>query len=181
LRSLYLLRHAKSSWDDPNLTDFDRPLSPRGHSAAEAMSKHFRETGIDPQRILCSPSRRTRQTLEHLTPALATRGNRRENRNGVVFEPAIYEAAPRDLLALIRSTPRQASSLLLIGHNPGLASLAHSLLAPDQHDPSLEHLLRKYPTGALATIQLPEGDWEDLRPGSGHLRSFVRPRDLSAP
>lgn len=177
MRSLYLLRHAKSSWDDPTLADFDRPLSPRGHRAAEAMSKHFGETGIYPQRILCSPSRRTRQTLEHLTPALGTRGNR----DGVAFEPAIYEATPRDLLALIQSTPGQASSLLLIGHNPGLASLALSLLAPDQHDPSLAQLLRKYPTGALATIQFPEEGWQDLRPGRGRLLSFVRPRDLSAP
>ena len=177
MKSLYLLRHAKSSWDDPTLNDFDRPLSPRGHRAAEAMAKHFQETGIHPQRILCSPSLRTRQTLEYLTPASATQGSR----DGVAFEPAIYEATPQDLLALIQSTPGQASSLLLIGHNPGLASLAHSLLAPDPQDASLDHLLRKYPTGALATIQLPEDDWVDLRLGSGHLLSFVRLRDLPSP
>jgi phosphohistidine phosphatase len=177
VKTLYLLRHAKSSWDDPSLSDEERPLSSRGRMAATAMAHHFRREGVAPHLVLCSPSIRTRQTLDRLIPVLGDPGNG----GTVVFEPAIYEATPHHLLELIRSTPPGASSLLLIGHNPGLAFLASSLLAPDGHDASLAHLQRKYPTGALATFQFPDGEWRSLRPGSGRLLSFVRPRDLPTP
>jgi phosphohistidine phosphatase len=174
MKTLHLLRHAKSSWDDPSLSDEERPLSPRGRRAATAMAHHFQEKRMAPDRVLCSPSLRTRQTLDYLIPVLGSP----ENGGDVVFEPVIYEASPHELLELIRSTPPETSSLLLIGHNPGLASLAASLLAPNGHDASLSQLRRKYPTGALATFHLPGGEWKSVRPGSGRLLSFVRPRDL---
>ena len=177
MKILYLLRHAKSSWDDPLLADEERPLSPRGRRAATAMAHYFRRDGVAPDRILCSPSLRTRQTLDHLVPVLTGPGNG----GAVRFEPAIYEAAPQHLLKLIQTTSPGIPSLLLIGHNPGLASVAEHLLAPDGHDASLAHLQRKFPTGALATFQFPDGEWESLRPGSCRLLSFVRPRDLPAP
>ena len=177
MKTLYLLRHAKSSWDDPSLSDEERPLSPRGRRAATAMAHHLRRERVAPDRILCSPSLRTRQTLDHLGPVLMSP----ENGGAVRFEAAIYEAAPHQLLALLQSTPPEISSLLLIGHNPGMASLAASLLAPGGHDASLVHLQRKYPTGALATFQFPHVEWDALRPGSCRLLSFVRPRDLPAP
>jgi len=177
VKTLYLLRHAKSSWDDPSLSDEERPLAPRGRRAATAMAHHLRREGVAPDRILCSPSLRTRQTLDHLAPVLMGPGNA----GAIRFEPAIYEAAPHQLLALLQSTPPEMSSLLLIGHNPGMASLAVSLLSPDGHDASLAHLQRKYPTGALATFQFPHAEWDALRPGSCRLLSFVRPRELPAP
>jgi phosphohistidine phosphatase len=176
VKTLYLLRHAKSSWDDPSLSDEERPLSPRGRRAATTMAHHLQQEGVAPDRVLCSPSLRTRQTLDHLLSVLTGPGKR----GAVAFEPAIYEATPQDLLELIRSTPPEISSLLLIGHNPSMASLAESLLAPDGHDASLAHLQRKYPTGALAAFQFAHGDWESLGPGSCRLLSFVRPRDLSS-
>lgn len=169
-RIIHLLRHAKSSWDDPGLADLHRPLAPRGRRAAEAMRRYLEEEDILPDLILCSPARRTRQTLEGIAGAV----------KGVPVrvEEGIYFAGELAVLGLLRSLPEGCGSVLVIGHNPTFEELAMELLDPDaDHDPSLRRMASKYPTGALATLEGP-ASWSELEPGRCRLVSFVRPKDV---
>ena len=152
MKRLYLLRHAKSSWDDASLDDHDRPLSGRGRRAADAIGRHLREHDIVPDLVLCSSAARTRETLARI------------GLDGTI-ERELYGASAYALLARVRALPPAAGSVLLIGHNPGIHDLAFALTGqPDE----------KYPTGALATIEL-----DDWAARSGRLIAFVRPRELA--
>ncbi len=168
MKRLYLLRHAKSSWDDPTLADRDRPLAPRGRRAAKVMAKHLGRKGISPELVLCSPSTRTRQTLKRLTPGLGKKAD-------VQIEPELYAAPARDLLEVLRKVPDEVESVMLIGHNPGIQDLALSLASAGSEIPRLRS---KFPTAALATLEL-DGTWRELAPGSAELVSMVRPKELS--
>ncbi len=113
--TLYLLRHAKSSWDEPGLADFDRPLSRRGRRNAALLAAHLREESIDPEIVLCSPARRARETAELL------------GLEGVQFEDDLYGAGTADLGRRLTALPHSVASAILIGHNPGLEGLGHEL------------------------------------------------------
>ena len=123
MKRLYLLRHAKSSWDDPTLADHDRPLAPRGRRAAKVMAEHLGRKGIAPELVLCSPSRRTRQTLKRLVPALGKSAD-------VQIEFPLYAAPEADLLEVLHEVPDEVESVMLIGHNPGIQDLGLSLARP---------------------------------------------------
>lgn len=166
-RRLYLLRHAKSSWDEPDLSDRERPLAKRGRKACKLLRAHLREARVRPDAVICSPARRTVETLAAISKALP---------KGVDTwsEERIYEAAPPELLDLVKETNAAYGSLLLIGHNPGIEGLA-LLLAGDGE--ALPALRAKYPTGALATLEF-SGAWTDLGPGAALLDDFVQPKDL---
>jgi phosphohistidine phosphatase len=168
MKRLYLLRHAKSSWDDPTPADHDRPLAPRGRRAAKVMAKHLGRKGISPELVLCSPSTRTRQTMKRLAPGLGTNAD-------VQIEPELYAAAARDLLDVLQRVPDEVKSVMLIGHNPGIQDLAMSLASAGSEIPRLRS---KFPTAALATLEL-NGTWRELVPGSAELVSFVTPKQLS--
>jgi len=170
MKLLYLLRHAKSSWDDPDLDDFDRPLNKRGRKAAKAMALYFRHAGILPQAVLCSPAKRTRETLKHLMPVLG--------QVPVQFDRRIYEASYQTLLLCLADLPSEAGSVLLVGHNPGLERLALYLMSDQGHGPGAERLQDKYPTGSLAVLSAPAVKWDELKVGSCRLDDFVRPADL---
>jgi phosphohistidine phosphatase len=165
---LYLLRHAKSSWDDPALADHDRPLAKRGRRAAKLIATHIRDEGIAPDLVLCSSSRRTRETLERIERALP-----RDTTTEI--EEELYGATAEHLLGRLRELPGEVESALLIGHNPALQTLALDLAARGE---GLELLRAKFPTAALATVELPGGAWAELNPGDGELVAYVRPRDL---
>ncbi len=168
MKRLYLLRHAKSSWDDPTLADSDRPLAPRGRRAAKVMAGHLRRKGISPELVLCSPSRRTRQTLKRITPSLRKKAD-------VQIEPALYAASAATLLEELHEVPDEIDSLMLIGHNPGIQDLALSLARAGSESPRVRS---KFPTAALATLEL-DATWRELVPGSAELVSFVTPKELS--
>jgi phosphohistidine phosphatase len=167
MKYIYLLRHAKSSWKDPGLSDHDRPLAGRGRRAAETIARHMREQGIDPDLVLCSTARRARETLERIEPALGTRR--------VAVEPQLYAATAETLLARLRRVPDPVGSVILIGHNPGMQQLALCLARPG---PERRELEAKYPTAALATLAFPGTTWRTLDRGMADLVGFVRPRDL---
>jgi phosphohistidine phosphatase len=167
MKTVYLLRHAKSSWEDPNLDDADRPLAPRGREAATRIAAHMRERGIAPQLVICSPALRARQTLEGLGNAI---GDAR-----VETDPAIYDAHESDLLEALRKVEPEVESTMMIGHNPSMERLALLLAAEGA---LLDDLRRKYPTGALATLTFEVADWGEVKAGRGELTEFVRPRDL---
>jgi phosphohistidine phosphatase len=165
---LLLLRHAKSSWDDPALADAERPLAPRGRRAAAALGARLarRRTRID--RVLCSPSQRTRETLAllGLDPKVP-----------VTFAPALYLASARTLLGRLQRLPPRVRSVLVIGHDPGLDQLVQSLLA-EGRPKALRRYAGGFKTGALAELRIPDDGWRALRPGSAVLERFTRPKDL---
>ena len=149
---LYLLRHAKSSWDDPALADHDRPLAPRGRKAAKAIGAYLHEHDIEPELVLCSSAARTRQTLE------------RVGLTGQI-EDTLYGAGASALLARLHEVPDDVASVMLIGHNPGMQQLAFDLAGLDD----------KFPTAALATLEC--DGWSDLE--RAELVDYVKPRDLA--
>lgn len=169
-KTLLLLRHAKSSWDDPGLDDFDRPLARRGREAAPHMGAEMVRRGWLPERALVSPSSRTRQTWELVAAELPAPVP-------AAFERAIYEAPAGRILDAIRETPEEVSALLAVGHNPGLEDLAAILAAPGSDADSLARLGEKFPTAALARLTF-AGAWADLGPGGARLEALVRPKDL---
>lgn len=172
MKLLYLLRHAKSSWDDPDISDFDRPLNKRGRKAAKLMAQYFRENHFQPGAVLCSPAKRTRETLKHMMPAL--------HGTEITLDRRIYEASYQTLLLCLADLPAELPSVLLIGHNPGIERLALYLMNDLGHGPGAARLQDKYPTGSLAILSVPAEDWGSLKVGSGRLDDFVRPADLDA-
>jgi len=170
MKTIYLLRHAKSSWDDPDLADVDRPLSKRGKAAAAAMARHLAATGIAPGLVLCSPARRTRATLERVMPGLG-------RETPAVIEERLYQADAGALLRRLRGLDEAIASVMLIGHNPAIEELA-SRLADGGDADALARLAAKFPTGALAVLETDVVGWRDLGAGGARLAAFVRPRDL---
>ena len=163
-RVLHLLRHAKSSWDDQGLADHDRPLASRGRKAAKRIAKHLRSEGIAPSLVLCSSSRRTRETLERIRPD-----------GDVQIERDLYGASAPELLERLRRVPDTTESVMLIGHNPAIQDLTLELAGRGDR---LEDVERKFPTCALATLELSNG-WSELEAGSAELVGFVGPKDLT--
>lgn len=170
VKLLYLLRHAKSSWDDPALADHERPLAPRGRRAAARIAEHLSSQGIRPALILCSSSRRTRETLEPVAAVLPDVPTQ--------VEADLYGAGEGTLLERLHRLPGPADSVLLIGHNPGLQDLALALAGGGDAE-TLARLRAKMPTAALATLSAPVTRWRDLTPGGAALAAFVVPRELS--
>ena len=166
MRTLYLLRHAKSSWAEPTLPDGERPLAPRGRRDAKRIAKHLVRLEIQPGLVLCSSAVRTRETLELL--ALDTRST-------VRLEDELYGASAERLLERIHLVPAATASVMVIGHNPGLQELA-LLLAGDGAD--LDRLEEKFPTAALATLTLPKTAWSQVEPGAAALTAYVVPKQL---
>lgn len=167
MKILYLLRHAKSSWDDPALADFDRPLAPRGTEATAAIADHMRERGIAPELVLCSPAVRAKLTLEGLGDAV---GSAR-----VEFDRDLYEATETDLLAAVHHVAPDVASVLLVGHNPSIQRLALLLCEEGER---LDDLRAKYPTAALATLSIDAPEWHRVRMGGAELTDFVKPKEL---
>jgi phosphohistidine phosphatase len=165
---VWLLRHAKSSWDDPGLEDRDRPLAPRGEGAADLMRAYLVAEGIRPALVLCSSAMRTRQTLARVLPAL---GPELEVR----IESSLYTFDAEHLLDRVRAIPEDVASVMLIGHNPAMEELAVMLADRGER---LGQLAQKYPTGALAEIDLPMGSWHNAGTTPGELTRFVVPQEL---
>jgi phosphohistidine phosphatase len=167
-KRLFILRHAKSSWDDPGLADHERPLAPRGRRAVEAIAAHVNAAGIAPELVLCSSARRTRETLE----GVAVGGEH-------VIESDLYGASCEEVLERLHRVPEEVGSVMLVGHNPTLQALVLRLSDGDAAaDAShLAEVRRKFPTGALATLTF-DGTWEELSPRSARLASYVRPKSL---
>jgi phosphohistidine phosphatase len=160
-KRLLLLRHAKSSWDDPALDDHDRPLAARGRKAAKLIGAYLRAEHVQICLVLCSSARRARETLD----LIAAPGE-------IQIERELYDASADQLLERLRRVPDEVAAVMLIGHNPAIQDLAVSLVAGVS-----ELATRKFPTGALATLTL-TGPWRALEPRHAQLAAFVRPREL---
>jgi phosphohistidine phosphatase len=171
MKTILLLRHAKSAWDSVALSDHDRPLNRRGERSAAVMGDHLVAVGPRPDLILCSTAMRTRQTLAPLVKALGLPAP------PISLEKELYLASEDALLERLQALSEETQTVLLIGHNDGIGQLA-GMLAGRGPEPALGQLREKYPTGALATLRLPRGPWTALKPGACELLAFVRPRDL---
>jgi phosphohistidine phosphatase len=163
MKRLHLLRHAKSSWDDPDLPDHERPLAPRGEKAARRIAEHVRREGIRPELVLCSTALRARQTLAALLSVLAGDVEIR-------VEATLYGAGVTQVLARVREVDESVGSVLVVGHNPTLHELA--LVLTERRD-----ALERFPTGALATVAFTV-PWAQLASGGATLEALVVPREL---
>ncbi len=171
MKKLTLLRHAKSSWDDPVDRDFDRPLNKKGKRAAAVMGRFIRSKGLSFDQILASPAVRVIETLENVEEA---RGRAMEP----TWDRKIYLASSATLLDVLRGANAEAGHVLLVGHNPGLEDLIFDLVPDDGSSPARDEVETKYPTAALAEMTLAIDGWADIVEKCGSLDRFTRPRDL---
>jgi phosphohistidine phosphatase len=165
-----LLRHAKSSWKDEALSDFERPLNKRGCMSALRMGEEMRRLGTTFDRVVASPAKRVTETLELLQEGYGSA-------LPVRFEPRVYEAPLQALLDIIRETDEEAQSVLIVGHNPAFARLAIYLTRAD--DPLYLTVAGHYPTGGFFLAELPISTWEAVEPGTGRVLQFLKPRELA--
>jgi len=168
MKTIYLLRHAKSSWDDPLLTDFDRPLNSRGRRACKAIRARLAELEAPPQMVLCSTALRAEETLQRILPAFSAAPP-------VGMERGLYLASARKLLARLHRLDDEIDTAMLLGHNPGLERLIGLLIGPagsEAREPP-----EKFPTGALAVLKTAESRWRDVKGGGARLVELWTPRD----
>lgn len=162
MKSIFLLRHAKSSWDDPSRSDHERSLNQRGRRAARQMGEFAAEKNIVPERIICSTAVRTQETAEIFLTA-----------SGIEVEmfstDRVYEASAGELFDLLAESDDMANSVLLIGHNPGIADLVYRLTGN----------VETVPTATLISISTDAKNWSDLVPDCGQLEGIYRPKELA--
>jgi len=167
VKTLGLLRHAKSDWNDMSLRDFDRGLNNRGKRGAAVMGGHIREHGVAWDLLLASPAERVKRTLD------ATR-----LRAPVAYDEHIYLADSDALLEVLRGVEGDPAAVMLVGHNPGLQELIFDLVAPEHENELFAAVSEKFPTAAFAELELAIDRWADCAPGCGQLVHLARPRDL---
>ena len=167
MHRLLLLRHAKSSWDQPDLADHDRPLAPRGRRAAAAVGEHLRGLAEPPQLVACSSAARTVETLQRIRSALPSN-------TSVTVEEQLYAAEADELLAYVRRLPSTVTCVLLIAHNPGIGDLA-VMLVGDGDSAARAAMATKFPTAALAHLAIDE-QWSTVEPGAAILEEYWTPR-----
>jgi len=168
--TLSLLRHAKSSWSDPRLKDFERPLNDRGESAAPRMGAFMARRGIMPELILCSTAVRARQTLNLVLPHL-------KGAPELVYEDALYLASSATMLKRLHKVGPEVRHAMLVGHDPGMHTLAVELAGSGSVD-DLARLAEKFPTAGLAVMVFDVDAWPEVHWGSGRLKLFTAPRRL---
>ena len=161
MKTLYLLRHAKSSWNYPELEDFERPLNKRGRTDLPLMGKVLKQLKVKPDLILASPATRAAMTAKIISEYL----NMDERK--LKFDTSIYEADPTSLLQLLRRMPKEIDSLILIGHNPALTSLANILA---------NHQVSNIPTAGCYAINFNISDWSKINEKMGHFTFFEFPK-----
>ena len=163
MKTLLVLRHAKSSWSDPALDDHDRPLNKRGRRDGPRMGALVREYGLIPDVVISSDAARAQLTAEAVVEAARYAGEIR-------LDPHLYMASPADILSVLQTVQEKAETVMIVGHNPGLEELVAQLTG-EQED---------LPTAALAQIVLPIDQWRDLtRSTRGTLMGHWRPKDLT--
>lgn len=162
MKTLYLLRHAKSSWDDPALKDFDRPLNKRGLKAAPKLGAYMLKEKLRPDVVLSSPALRAKQTTTMVCEAAGLSGL-------INFDERIYEASVQRLFEIVAGFDKGISTAMMVGHNPGFEELLAALTGESQ----------RMPTAAFACINLKIEKWSDVTGGCGKLKWLVKAKDLS--
>lgn len=162
MKSLLILRHAKSSWGDPSLSDHDRPLNKRGKKDAPRMGELLREEDLLPDLIICSTARRARETAEIVAEASACEGEIQTIRD-------LYAAGPEAYIEILSALTDDYQTVMVVGHNPGLEELLYELTGE----------LQPLPTAALAQVRLPIQSWQEVEDAEiGELVGYWRPKEL---
>jgi phosphohistidine phosphatase len=154
------MRHAKSSWDDPDLSDFERPLNNRGLITAPFMGEVMKRNNFTPETIVSSPAMRARQTAELVKNSASFEA-------GIRFDERIYEASPLRLLEVVSDISDEYDSAMIVGHNPGFENIVRVLTGK----------LESMPTAALAVVDLEIDSWQEINAETGKLRKFIRPKE----
>lgn len=165
MKRLILTRHAKSAWDDPTMADHDRPLNERGKAAAADLGQWLASRDYVPQQVLCSDALRTRKTWSGVAPALP-------GSPVLDLKPALYHAGADVMLAVLRHA--SADTVMIIGHNPGIAEFAAKLVKT----PPLNPEFNRYPTGATLVVDFVASNWADVGFGAGAVVDFIVPREI---
>ena len=166
-KRLILTRHAKSSWDDPLTPDHDRPLNERGKMAAADLGQWLASRGYVPDEVFCSDALRTRKTFSGIAPALPGAPT-------LELKPSLYHAGPDVMLAVLRHA--KSETVMLIGHNPGIAEFAARLVTRAPINPEFA----RYPTGATLVVDFMIDDWKDVNYGTGATLDFIVPKEIVA-
>ena len=164
MRTLYLVRHAKSDWSNTSLDDFDRPLNKRGHSNAPLMGRILREIGVEPDLIVSSPALRAITTAQLLAKEV------RYDQEKIVTDKQIYEASVKTLINVISKQPALLKALMFVGHNPGLTAFANYISDFDADN---------VPTTGVVCIQFKMDDWKNLESTTGRLVFFHYPKEFT--
>lgn len=172
MKTLTILRHAKSGWDAQVERDFDRPINARGRRGAEVIGQWLKRQGLPVDRIVASPAVRVTETLDIFQPAAGIDAIEPH------WDRRIYLASSATLIDVIRDTGKDAQHLLIAGHNPGLEDLILELVPENADDELRAKVEEKLPTSALARLELDIADWRDLDTKSARFVQFIRPRDL---
>jgi phosphohistidine phosphatase len=167
MKTLGLLRHAKSDWNDMSLRDYDRGLNDRGKRGAALMGRHIRAHGVPWDLILASPAERVKRTLEATRLEIPVR-----------WEEQVYLASSDALIELLKGLDGHPTAVLVAGHNPGLQELIFDLVAPENENKLFDKVFEKFPTATFAVLELAIDRWADSKPGCGKLVHLARPRDL---
>lgn len=173
MKRLCLLRHAKSDWSDPASDDFNRPLNARGEKAADFMAGYIANSPYRPDAVLCSTAKRAMQTFAPLAKRLG-------KTVPVKYRDELYHAMPDAMLDEIHAAPGEATTLLVVAHNPGLVLLAMAL-ARDPDEEIATRVANGVPTGGFIVFEFDDAhDWPEIAECGGRTVFFGRPRDLMA-
>lgn len=170
MKTLYFLRHAKSDWNNFDLSDHERPLNARGRGACEKTGRLLRKRGFTPGRVLCSSAVRARETLDAVMFAA-------ECTWSITLEPKLYGASADGILGLIRQQSDAANSLFLVGHNPGFQDLVVGLTGREKSEGTLARVTRKMPTAGFAELSFDTDSFKNIGVGTGYLVDFFKPKD----
>ena len=170
MKKVILLRHAKSSWDDPTLDDHDRPLNNRGRAASPVIADWLASRAHVPDTVLCSSATRTRQTVNGLRTRLPGLPDE-------LVERSLYHASPEAMRDRLANLPQDCETVLLVGHQPGIGSLARQL-ADGSEKRRCKRAFEHFPTAAAAVFEVDIDDWSELEKRKGHFVDFAKPREL---
>ncbi len=162
MKKLILMRHAKSSWDDSAINDFERPLNTRGKHDAPEMGKRLAKLKILPELMVSSPAKRARKTAKVVAKEIGY------PKDKIVLRQEIYEAGTSDLLEVIRKFDNSHSQVMMFGHNPGFTSLANLI-----SDCRIDNI----PTCGVFCVEFPVADWSEITPGCGAMVFFDYPKN----
>ena len=169
-KRLILLRHAKSAWDNPSIADFERPLSNRGRKAAPVVGAYLARRNLVPGLVLASSAKRAIETLDLVSAGWQSKPVVRKLKS-------LYLAMPREMLKRLQTAGNEFASVMLVGHNPGIADLAN-WLTNEGDAAGRGALARKFPTGAVAVIEFDVEDWAEVDAETGHLIDFATPKQI---
>jgi phosphohistidine phosphatase len=164
MKTIYLLRHAKSDWDDPAIRDFDRPLNKRGLNNAPAMGKLLKSRGMKPSLVITSTAMRAKTTAELVTSQIGIKSDE------LVYEKELYLATAQEIFQMIRETPEEHGSLMIVAHNPGITELVNRLTGGSNY-------IANIPTCGVAELRF-DGKWNKLASGKCTLEKFLVPKEV---